>query len=57
MAGGRAAGVRLATGERIAADAVVVNADVAAVAGGHLGRAVTHAAPPSSRAAHARCRP
>lgn len=45
VAGGRAAGVRLATGERVEADAVIVNADVAAVSGGRLGRAVTHAAP------------
>ncbi len=35
--GGRACGVRLASGERIEADAVIVNADVAAVAGGLFG--------------------
>ena len=36
-AGGRAAGVRLATGETLGADAVVANADVAALASGRLG--------------------
>ena len=35
--GGRACGVRLASGERIEADAVIINADVAAVAGGFFG--------------------
>jgi 1-hydroxycarotenoid 3,4-desaturase len=35
--GGRPCGVRLASGERIEADAVIVNADVAAVAGGLFG--------------------
>ena len=35
--GGRACGVRLASGERIEADAVIVNADVAAVANGLFG--------------------
>lgn len=44
VAGGRAAGVRLASGERVGAEAVIVNADVAAVSGGWLGRAATHAA-------------
>jgi 1-hydroxycarotenoid 3,4-desaturase len=34
---GRACGVRLASGERIGADAVIVNADIAAVAGGLFG--------------------
>jgi 1-hydroxycarotenoid 3,4-desaturase len=38
VAGGRACGVRLASGERIEADAVIVNADVAAVAGGLFGQ-------------------
>jgi 1-hydroxycarotenoid 3,4-desaturase len=51
-ADGRTAGVRLATGEILAADAVVANADVAALASGRLGnpasRAVT-AAPQSTR--------
>ncbi|MDX2264201.1 MAG: phytoene desaturase family protein [Hyphomicrobiales bacterium] len=37
LAGGRAAGVELASGERIEADAVVMNADPAAVAGGRFG--------------------
>jgi 1-hydroxycarotenoid 3,4-desaturase len=36
---GRAGGVRLKSGERIEADAVIVNADVAAVAGGLFGAA------------------
>jgi 1-hydroxycarotenoid 3,4-desaturase len=44
-AGGRANGVVLATGERIDADAVLVNADVAALASGFLGGAVAHAVP------------
>ena len=39
-------GVLLADGERLAADAVVVNADVAAVADGLLGRAVAKAVSP-----------
>ncbi len=43
--GGRATGVRLADGERIAADAVVVNADVAALGGGLLGAQAARAAP------------
>ncbi|NVO16890.1 MAG: phytoene desaturase [Rhodoplanes sp.] len=38
--GGRATGVVLADGERLAADVVVLNADVAAVAEGSLGEAV-----------------
>jgi 1-hydroxycarotenoid 3,4-desaturase len=50
--GGRACGVRLASGERIEADAVIMNADVAAVAGGlfgiDAGRAAT-AIPPRAR--------
>ncbi len=48
---GRAAGVRLRDGERIPADAVVVNADPAAVAGGLLGAAVRGAVPPLAPAA------
>jgi 1-hydroxycarotenoid 3,4-desaturase len=40
---GGAHGVRLASGERIAADAVVCNADVAALANGSLGAAVRNA--------------
>lgn len=45
VAGGRAAGVRLSDGERLAADAVVCNADVAALAAGRFGRAAAAAAP------------
>ncbi len=40
---GRVAGVRLADGNSIAADAVVVNGDPEAISGGHLGRGVTKA--------------
>lgn len=50
--GGRAAGVRLANGERIAADAVIVNADVGAVANGLFGikaRRAATAIPPRAR--------
>ena len=50
--GGWADGVELADGERIAADAVVVNADTAALASGLFGARVTRAAaptPPSQR--------
>lgn len=49
---GRADGVRLASGERIAADAVIVNADVGAVAGGLFGIAARRGAsaiPPRAR--------
>jgi len=42
---GRVSGVRLADGERVAADAVVVNADAGAVAAGLLGAGVRGAAP------------
>ena len=48
---GRAAGVRLASGERIAADAVIVNADVGAVAQ----RPVRHPCPPRRRGDPAPC--
>jgi 1-hydroxycarotenoid 3,4-desaturase len=41
---GRATGVVLADGERLAADAVVANCDAAAFADGHLGAAVSGAA-------------
>ena len=44
ISGGRASGVRLAGGERIAADAVIVNADVGAVADGAFGASVRRAA-------------
>lgn len=46
ISGGRASGVRLASSERLAADAVIVNADVGAVADGMFGA-------PSRRAATA----
>src|ERR1700761_5104278 len=42
---GRARGVRLASGERIAADAVIVNADISAVAGGLFGSPARRATP------------
>ncbi len=42
---GRAAGVALATGERIQSDAVVCNADFAAIAGGVLGQKAMRAVP------------
>ena len=50
--GGRASGVILANGERIAADAVIANADPAAIAAGQFGKAVagsTRAMPPKTR--------
>ena len=50
VSGGRASGLRLAAGERIEADAVVVNADVAAAAGGLLGPALARAVPAMPRA-------
>ncbi|NVN84830.1 MAG: phytoene desaturase [Rhodopseudomonas sp.] len=43
---GRACGVRLASGEQLAADAVIVNADVGAVSGGLFGASVRRAAAP-----------
>jgi 1-hydroxycarotenoid 3,4-desaturase len=43
--GDRVSGVRLRSGETIPADAVVINADIAAVSGGKLGRTVADAAP------------
>ncbi|HXI06388.1 MAG: 1-hydroxycarotenoid 3,4-desaturase CrtD [Bradyrhizobium sp.] len=49
---GRTAGVRLSTGERIAADAVIMNADIGAVAGGLFGAAARPAGatiPPRAR--------
>jgi len=42
---GRIAGIRLAGGETIEADAVVVNADIAAIADGRLGPAIQRSAP------------
>ena len=47
---GRARGVVLADGERIAADAVVFNGDAGALADGLLGAGARHAAPPVPRA-------
>ena len=44
--GGRASAVVLASGERIAADAVVFNGDAGALAAGRLGDAVSSAVPP-----------
>ena len=44
--GGRAAGVELATGERLSADAVVMNGDVSAVGMGLLGADARSAVPP-----------
>lgn len=46
VSGGRVSGVRLASGERIEADGVVVNADVAAISTGRLGAALARAVPP-----------
>jgi 1-hydroxycarotenoid 3,4-desaturase len=48
---GRVCGVRLAQGERIAADAVVFNGDVAALAAGRLGAAARAAVPARPAAA------
>ncbi|MFO1160356.1 MAG: phytoene desaturase family protein [Reyranellaceae bacterium] len=47
--GGRAAGGQLADGERLAADAVVVNADVAALASGLMGPGAAGAVPRQPR--------
>ena len=47
-AGGRASGVELADGERIAADAVVFNGDIAALTSGLLGEDMSRAAPQRS---------
>jgi len=51
--GGRAAGLRLADGTRIAAGAVVFNGDVGALAAGHLGEGVRRAVAPVPVAARA----
>lgn len=51
IGGGRVAGVRLATGERLEADAVVINADIGAVASGGLGAAIAQAVPGVPRSA------
>lgn len=50
-AGGRAAGVLLCDGERIAADAVLFNGDAAALAAGRAGPAATAAVPATAREA------
>jgi 1-hydroxycarotenoid 3,4-desaturase len=50
VSGGRASGVRLADGESLAADSVVYNGDVNALAQGVLGAAATPAAAPVARA-------
>ncbi|MDW8445165.1 MAG: FAD-dependent oxidoreductase [Acetobacteraceae bacterium] len=47
--GGRVAGVKLADGERIAAERVVVNADVAALSAGLFGEAARRAVPDQGR--------
>ena len=47
--GGRAAGVTLAGGERLEADAVLLNADAAAIAAGLFGTAARGAVPPTER--------
>ena len=50
VAGNRAAGVRLTSGEQVEADAVVLNVDPGAVASGLMGPGVRHAAPaPAAR--------
>jgi len=52
VSGGRATGVRLSHGESVAADAVIMNADVSAVANGLFGRAARRGAatiPPEAR--------
>lgn len=51
LAHGRAAGVKLASGERLEADAVLVTADAAAVAGGYFGAEAARALPAASGAA------
>jgi 1-hydroxycarotenoid 3,4-desaturase len=48
---GRAAGVRLVTGGELAADAVIVNADVAALSSGRLGVAASRAVASTPRSA------
>ena len=46
----RVSGVRLASGERLAAEAVIANTDVAALATGRLGQAVSKAVPATAPA-------
>jgi 1-hydroxycarotenoid 3,4-desaturase len=50
VSGGRASGVVLSSGERIDADAVVVNADIAAISSGRFGPNVVRAVPRFSAA-------
>lgn len=49
--GGRIAGVALRSGERLEVDAIVANADVAALAAGRFGQAVAGAVPPAPASA------
>src|SRR5689334_2552456 len=51
VTGGRVAGVRLASGDQLAADAIVTNADVGALAAGLFGRAAAGAVPTVPRTA------
>jgi 1-hydroxycarotenoid 3,4-desaturase len=51
IGGGRVRGVRLASGEHLAADAVIVNADVSALGDGRFGKAVRRAVAPVPRRA------
>jgi 1-hydroxycarotenoid 3,4-desaturase len=46
---GRACGVQLVSGEFVPCDAVIVNADIGAVASGLLGPQIAHTVPPLSR--------
>ncbi len=50
-AGGAVSGVQLGTGERLAADAIVFNGDVAALTSGLLGKDLAKAGPSAPRAA------
>jgi len=57
VTGGRTTGIRVAGGEQIACDAVILNADVAAISSGRFGTAVARAAPvvsPGQRSLSAR---
>jgi 1-hydroxycarotenoid 3,4-desaturase len=47
--GGRVSGVQLASGEFVPCDAVIVNADIGAVASGLLGAQISRAVPPAPR--------
>jgi 1-hydroxycarotenoid 3,4-desaturase len=48
---GRVTGITLTSGERIAADAVLINADTAAISSGRLGRGIASTVPAIPRAA------